>query len=262
VGIAKKLILIILLLMVLINMLFFKITNSDEIHHGFPYKDGLNILDKPFQKKGSCVAGGLYFTDLQSLHHFYPYGVWIRVIIIPDGAQIVKDPDMSGGEKWRSDKIILGYKYPLYDLETIKKFNLKIDNHYVKKVCELGKVEILEWWKNSGLELKYPTDVLNVASRWGQVEVLEWWKNSGLELKYSVDALNWASESGHINVLEWWKNSGLKLKYSFHALYGGQVKVQEWWENSGLELKYTIANSLMLKSRNGGKISLELKYIN
>jgi hypothetical protein len=36
--------------MVLINMQFLKITNPDENHNGFQYINGLNILDKPFEK--------------------------------------------------------------------------------------------------------------------------------------------------------------------------------------------------------------------
>jgi hypothetical protein len=85
----------------------------------------------------------------------------------------------------------LGDKYPLYDLETIKKFNLKINEYYVTKVCELGKVEVLKWWYDSGLPLKYTNDALDWESfGWGHVNVLEWSKDSGLELKYTEDALN------------------------------------------------------------------------
>ena len=28
---------------------FYKVTNSAETHHGFTYKDGLNVLNRPFE---------------------------------------------------------------------------------------------------------------------------------------------------------------------------------------------------------------------
>jgi hypothetical protein len=309
VGIAKKLILIVLLWMVLLNMLFFKITNKnwlntlnkpaqlfkitnknwlntlnkpaqffkitnkDENHYGFQYQTGLNTLDKPFRVEGSFVGGGFNFTNLESLDNFYPYGVWIRAVTIPDDAKMIKEPVLYTGEKWRSDKIILGDKYPLYDLHTIKKFNLKLNTYYVGQAWKLGKLEILtwlkdsgsplllecremtlenascsrvisklEWLKNSGLPLKYSENILDDASYKGHINVLEWWKNSGLLLKYSERALHLASYSGNIATLEWWKNSGLELKYTTEALgiasNYGKVEVLEWWKNSGLELKY------------------------
>jgi hypothetical protein len=48
------------------------------------------------------------------------------------------------------------------------------------------------------------------ASQYGHVEVLEWWKNSGLECKWSDAAMDGASRD--VEVLEWWKNSGLEWK--------------------------------------------------
>src|SRR5271170_7606741 len=67
---------------------FYKITNAKEIHRGFAYKDGLNILDKKFNGHGSCVAGGLYFTNLYNLHNFYAFGIHLREIFLP-----LDDPD-------------------------------------------------------------------------------------------------------------------------------------------------------------------------
>ena len=85
--------------------MYFKITNQEECHNRYQYKTGLNILDKPFEKEGSYVPGGLYFTTLDHIDKFYNHGIWLRVVIIPDDAQIVKDPS---GDRWREDKIILG----------------------------------------------------------------------------------------------------------------------------------------------------------
>jgi len=228
--------------------MYFKITNQEECHHGYQYQTGLNILDRPFEKEGSCVKGGLYFTNLEYLHEFYEYGVWIRVITIPEDAEMVMD---SVGHKWRANKIILGAKYPLFDVETILKFDLKINPGYIDRACGAGcDVNVLEWWKNSGFELNYSESAINWASNSGHVEVLEWWKNSGLELKYN-NAINYASENGHVKVLEWWlkanKETGLKLKYSHEAINyaskNNHVDILEWWleahKSTGLELRYT-----------------------
>jgi len=222
--------------------MYFKITNQDECHHGYQYQTGLNILDKPFEMEGSCVPGGLYFTDLENLHKFYGYGVWLRVVIIPGNAVMVEDP--SGG-KWRADKIILGHKHALFDVETIKKFNLEVNEHFIACASGGGHVDALEWWKSSGLELKYSSDAMYWASENGHVDVLEWWKSSGLPLKYTMCAINHASRCGHVDVLEWWKNSGLDLKYDErsmdYASRNGHVSVLEWWlrvhKSSGLPLK-------------------------
>ena len=232
-------------------MMYFKVTNEKECHHGYQYQTGLNILDKPFEKEGSCVEGGLYFTDLENLDKFYYYGVWLRVVIIPEDAIMVKDP--SGG-KWRADRIILGDKYPLFDVETIKKFNLKMTEDYVDCASENGCVDVLEWWlkvhKSCGLELKYTDDAMYYASGNGHVDVLEWWlkvhNEYGLELKYTDWAMDAASFDGRVNVLEWWlkahNESGLELKYIVAINWtsqNGHVDVLEWWKSSGLPLKYT-----------------------
>ena len=237
-----------------IKKTYCKITNLDERHNEFQYYTGLNILDKPFQIEGSCVPGGLYFTDLYNVHNFYKYGVWLRIVEIPDDSQVVQDPDTSEGIKWRSDKIILCDKYPLYDVKTIKQFYLKINEEYITGASGNGCVEVLEWWKNSGLELYYSKNALDNASWKGHIEVLEWWKNSGLKLKYSDYALVSASANGHVNVLEWWKNSGLKLKYNkykcngiYYASEKGHIDVLEWWKNSELKIKH-IGYALVIAS--------------
>jgi len=92
-----------------------------------------------------------------------------------------------------------------------KKYNiLKYTIWAMNWTSQYGHVDVLEWWKNSGLELKYNDFAMDLASEDGHINVLDWWKNSGLELKYTDDAMLYASYCGHINVLEWWKNSGLK----------------------------------------------------
>jgi hypothetical protein len=237
--------------------IYVKITTEEERDGCFQFKTGLNILNKPFEGfNGSYVASGFQYTDLENIHHFYGSGVWLRIVKVPDNAQVVEE--CGGIDKnikiWYTDKLIFNERYPLYNYETFKKFNFKITYKYILEGCKnrfhayfwvwktewielisnyMDKSEIIDGikyacfegnekalvcFKESGVELKYNEEALDYASHHGNVNVLKWWKNSGLELKYSENALDWASLKGHLNVLEWWKNSGLKLKYSENAL--------------------------------------------
>src|SRR5260221_13200643 len=96
---------------------YYKITNKEENHNGYQYQNGLNILDKPFEKIGSCVEGGLYFTDIVNIFKFLAYGCFLREITLSSKSQWVRDPD---GDKFRADMIILGTRYELANPETFK----------------------------------------------------------------------------------------------------------------------------------------------
>lgn len=251
---------------------FFKVTNQNEIHKGFCYKDGINVDRVAFQPIGSCVPGGLYFTDRDHIHDFFSYGVWLREVTLPSydpDFKIVQD--FEGGTKWRANKIILGKRYPLEDPNTfltldlpmmsfqyaveqgyldivewwlrapgVQRFNIFYS--FLNKLCTMGRRDILDLLKTPNLPLNYGPDCMEIASRQNSIEVLDWWKNSGLELKYDTKCLEYASSHGNINVLDWWKNSGLKLKYDTKCLENasrqGNINVLNWWKNSGLKLKY------------------------
>lgn len=74
-----------------------------------------------------------------------------------------------------------------------------------------GRTEILEWWRTSPSFLKkdYTIEAVDGASKSGFVHVLDWWRKSGLPMKYSEAALEQASSKGHILVLEWWKQASM-----------------------------------------------------
>jgi hypothetical protein len=227
-----------------------KIIHSDKRQGDFVYKTGLNILNKPFQPEGSCVSGGFYYTKLKYIHNYYYFGELIVIIKIPDDAQVVKDSDETKGEKWRTNKIILCEEYSLFDVETIKKFNLKITSKYITWACMNNNVKILDWWLNSGLPLEYSEDAIDSASGLNYLKVLEWWVKSGLPLKYSEKAMYYASKNNNIDVLDWWIHSGLELKYDEKALDSAsqnrRIDVLEWWKNSGLPLKYSEYSEILV----------------
>ena len=223
--------------------MYYKITNKNENHYGFQYVDGLNILNTPFEKYGSCVPGGLYFTTKENIHRFFSYGIWLREVTLP-----VSDPDFQlcrDGNKFRANKIILDKRYSLADPNTylIIDSDITKNEHLMDHASAHGYIDVLNKLKNVGFQLKYSILSIDVASSNNHIEALEWWKNSGLELKYSSVAIDVASANGHLDVLEWWKKSGLEMKYSFLAVDSASINqhidVLQWWYNSKLEIKYS-----------------------
>jgi hypothetical protein len=86
-------------------MKFYKITNKEENHFGFQYKDGLNIDTLPFNPSGDCEPGGIYFSR-EDILQFSHCGVWIREVTLPENEPIYVNP--GSPKKWKSHRVILG----------------------------------------------------------------------------------------------------------------------------------------------------------
>ncbi|RAH40833.1 uncharacterized protein BO95DRAFT_287847 [Aspergillus brunneoviolaceus CBS 621.78] len=121
-----------------------------------------------------------------------------------------------------------------------------------------GNPNLLTWWRDApDLPNKdYTTDAMDGASRAGFVNVLEWWRTSGLELRYTERALEAASAEGQVAVLDWWKRaSSAPLATSSHpvlasgrrtriplkvgksvllAAQSGRTASLAWWDASGI----------------------------
>uniref|UniRef100_A0A6C0E8Z9 Ankyrin repeat protein n=1 Tax=viral metagenome TaxID=1070528 RepID=A0A6C0E8Z9_9ZZZZ len=213
------------------------------------YKEYTYTITKTFIK--NIITN---FSDLPKIFNIHSHNIpiWFRVFT---SSTINKGTDVVVYNKF---PIILSELYNLFDLKTIKKFNLEkyINRMYVCMICEHNKLDTLKYLhKNDLLNLNYQADPsrkydynlypMDFASKGGNVNVLNWWIKSGLPIQYSENALKGASANGHVHVLEWWKNSGLKLQYSSwtlnsiaHTKNTGQINSLEWWKNSGLHLLY------------------------
>ncbi|UKZ85564.1 uncharacterized protein TrAFT101_001419 [Trichoderma asperellum] len=111
------------------------------------------------------------------------------------------------------------------------------------------QVEVLDYWKNSQHFQNrhvYSTEAIDGASKNGHVQVLQWWKQSGLPLLYTKVSLEQASSNGHIPVLDWWLDTAARdCSIPLHsgrsllwAAKNGHADVLRWWHTSGICVGY------------------------
>ena len=185
---------------------FYKITNCREIHQDHVYKDGLNILNKPFDQKGSCTPGGLYFTTLEHIHKFYDYGCFLREITLPvenPEFQVVKDPD---DNKYRANMILLGKKYSLSDPKTFEKFGLELPAIKILAIfaCQEGSLERLKWARFNGCP--WDSKTCSNAALGGHLEILKWARENGCP--WDSETCSNAALCGHLEILKWARENG------------------------------------------------------
>jgi hypothetical protein len=277
-------------------MVYFILTDENNVCGNIKFKTGLNFVDKDTKYNIYHIN---YFNQFQigKINNSERSCYYVRIVLCNKDTNIIND-------KLIDNKVVLSEKYYLFDpkivKKMVKKFNLEVNERYIAWAGSKGEVQFLEWWKNSGLSLKYDnlslvgasaTNCINVLTWWlksklplkydrsalaiasiyCQLDVLTWWFKSNLPLKYDEKALNHASAHGNVHVLESWKNSGLELKYDECALeyasIKGHVEVLIWWFKSNLPLKYN-KKALHETSSKGHinvlewwfKSGLELKY--
>jgi hypothetical protein len=105
----------------MLDTVYFKITNREENHYGFQYKDGLNILDGELDNSNlGCSREGLYFTDIKNIFKFLSFGVYLREVYLPTNDPKLRVILDKSRDKWRANMIILGPKYDLLDVDTFR----------------------------------------------------------------------------------------------------------------------------------------------
>ncbi len=126
--------------------IFYKITNYNENHNGFQYKDGLNIDTKPFMQDDLC-SNGLYFYDIENLWRFKHRGVNIREITIPNDTVYIKE-SFDNTHKYKANKIILGKKmeFGSDEFNKLLKNTSYENNKWVSNyLCKYNDIENLDF---------------------------------------------------------------------------------------------------------------------
>lgn len=92
---------------------FIKLTNKDERHRYITFKDGLNVDPVPFNPKGDCSAGGIYFIKKEEIGKWITYAeapmFYYRYVDFPSDALIYSE-----GDKFKADKLLLGGRHEIF----------------------------------------------------------------------------------------------------------------------------------------------------
>jgi hypothetical protein len=113
---------------------FFKFIGTN--YGAFPYHYGLNTLaetGETFDRAPVCGPGGLFYTEAKHILDFWRYGPTLCRISVPVDAQMVR----VGGQKWKSDQIVIEEKMSIEDVETWRLLE--------KEGAPVGRHDILLW---------------------------------------------------------------------------------------------------------------------
>ena len=82
------------------NIKLYKVLRNDFTHYNFKYRLGKNVDILPFNPRGHCSEGGLYFSDIYYIYKFFNLG------------DLIVDVSIDGNEYIYVDK----YKYKAHSI--------------------------------------------------------------------------------------------------------------------------------------------------
>lgn len=173
--------------------MYLKITNSTETHHGFIYKNGLNILEEYFNPNPNYlhIMKGLYFTTEQYICCYLHMGIYLRVIELPEDVKMVSDD----GYTYRANKIIF------------------------RQRMNLSMIETFEWLHSIGTNFRIQNDqALRWASNRGLISVVKYLIKMGSSIMNSGCLID-AVESGSIDMVKYLLEEGADVNiFNSYAL--------------------------------------------
>ena len=175
-----------------------KLTNKEEIHYGFKFKNGLNVDKENFNPSGECSKGGIYFTTMTNFHKWIIYSkklmYWYRKVSIPNNARVYIEDD-----KFKVNKIVLGKRKYIWNDKNICLAIVKKNGRLLRYVDEQTHEICLAAVQQDGRALPYVMEQTPKICR-------EAVKQNGYALQYVI------KQTPKI-CLEAVKQNGLALRY-------------------------------------------------
>ncbi len=185
-----------------------------ENHNGYQYQTGLNVLNRRFAHRGTCCAGGFYFTDSTSILNYLHFGSHLRVVELP--LTHPKFKCVADGDKWRANMIVLKDKMNLNNLSTFDylftQHNFAYNRGLLIWASKQGYLEIVKYFVDNmyyqicQAELN---DAMIRAAYDGHFAIVEYLVNNGAEVDDGNNsALKLAAENGNYAIVRFLVENG------------------------------------------------------
>jgi len=232
---------------------YFRLTNEEECHCGFQYKDGLNVDTNKFHPYGKCQQGGLYFFSREEIWKYPSYigGAdkvhWVREVTLPDDAKV----HLEDGKR-KADRFVLGPRRRFnpytffsdnftYDekLEVVKQNGYSI-HYFVDSATDEMKLEAV---KQDGNSICYFVDSATDEMK------LEAVKQDGYSIQWFVDSatdeMKLEAVKKNVYCIRWFVGSATD-EMKWEALKQNGYSIQ-WFVNSATEEMKKIAEAMLNK---------------
>ncbi|AGF85320.1 repeat protein [Moumouvirus goulette] len=194
------------------STLYFKLTNKNEYHHNYQYDDGLNTLEGNFNDdfNDSYGPGRFYFSNGENIcKYLNSESFYLREVFIPDNDldfKMIKNETYFG-----ANKIILGKRYSLNDVDTLKymisnKINIRAGNDtLIKWYCQKGQVDGVDFLLSRNIPVDIEDNCLiQIASFNKQLEFVKLLVTRGADPKSNNNrCIRWAAENGDLEMVKY-----------------------------------------------------------
>ena len=251
--------------------LYFKVTNREECHYGFQYQDGLNVLTEPFIEDEIESPNGFHFTDIENILIYLDFGCYLREIRLPTDDQEFKIVQ-AGEHIWRANKIILGKRRELSDINTFNYLlNVGLDIEYsvleVSWAAANGYLDIVKLFVENGSGCISKEIAIMGAASSGHFEIVKYLMENVNTSDLINDLLANAASSGHLPMVEFLVENGANIHYRNeyalrNAVRKGHTDIVDYLIKMGanLDIDKDHNPSLIELAASNGRLSM-IKYL-